>query len=93
VLKVSDVNKLIVPVSENNENKYCVHNEEIFDVIPLIINTIDCSLTGLINNINTYHYSLIYHISLNRIICYLYCPIRRAFYILSGKCIKCPGIV
>jgi hypothetical protein len=33
VLKVSDVNKLIVPVSENNEIKYYVHNEELFDVI------------------------------------------------------------
>jgi hypothetical protein len=33
VLKVSNVNKLIVPVSENNEMKYYVHNEELFDVI------------------------------------------------------------
>jgi hypothetical protein len=33
VLKVTDVNKLIVPVSENNEIKYYVHNEELFDVI------------------------------------------------------------
>jgi hypothetical protein len=32
-LKVSDVNNLIVPVSENNEMKYYVHNEELFDVI------------------------------------------------------------
>jgi hypothetical protein len=28
VLKVSEVNKLVVPVSENNEIKYYVHNEE-----------------------------------------------------------------
>jgi hypothetical protein len=33
VLKISDVNKLIVPVSENNEVIYYVHNEELFDVI------------------------------------------------------------
>lgn len=33
VLKVSDVNMLIVPVSENNEIKYYVHNEDLFDVI------------------------------------------------------------
>jgi hypothetical protein len=33
VLKVSDINKLIVSVSENNEIKYYVHNEELFDVI------------------------------------------------------------
>jgi hypothetical protein len=33
VLKVSDVNKLIVPVSENNEIKYYIHNEDLFDVI------------------------------------------------------------
>jgi hypothetical protein len=33
VLKVSDVNKLIVPVFENNEIKYYVNNEELFDVI------------------------------------------------------------
>jgi hypothetical protein len=33
VLKVSDVNKLIVPVSENNEIKYYAHNEELFDII------------------------------------------------------------
>jgi hypothetical protein len=33
VLKVSDVNKLNVPVSENNKIKYYVHNEELFDVI------------------------------------------------------------
>jgi hypothetical protein len=30
VLKVSDVNKLIVPVSENNEIKYYVHNSSFF---------------------------------------------------------------
>jgi hypothetical protein len=33
VLKVSDVNKLVVPVSENNEIKYYVHNEKLFDII------------------------------------------------------------
>jgi uncharacterized protein YjaZ len=33
VLKVSDINKLIVPVSENNEIKYYVHNEELFNII------------------------------------------------------------
>jgi hypothetical protein len=33
MLKVSDVNKLTVPVSENNEIKYYVYNEELFDVI------------------------------------------------------------
>jgi hypothetical protein len=33
VLKVFVVNKLIVPVYENNEIKYYVHNEELFDVI------------------------------------------------------------
>jgi hypothetical protein len=36
VLKVSDVNKLIIPVSENNEIKYYVHNEELFDVIHVV---------------------------------------------------------
>jgi hypothetical protein len=35
----------------------------------------------LINNINTCHYSLIYHISLNHIICYLYCPIYEWYFI------------
>jgi hypothetical protein len=34
VLKVFDVNKLIVSVSENNDIKYYVHNEELFDIIP-----------------------------------------------------------
>jgi hypothetical protein len=33
LLKASDVNKLIVPVSENNKMKYYVHNKELFDVI------------------------------------------------------------
>lgn len=33
VLKIADVNKLIVLVYENNEIKYYVHNEELFDVI------------------------------------------------------------
>jgi len=33
VLKVTDINKLIAPVSDNNEIKYYVHNEELFDVI------------------------------------------------------------
>lgn len=33
VLNVANVNKLIVPVSENNEIKYYVHDEELFDII------------------------------------------------------------
>ena len=33
MLKVSDVDKLIVPVTENNEIKYYVHNEELFEII------------------------------------------------------------
>jgi len=33
VLKVAVINKLIVPLSDNNEIKYYVHNEELFDVI------------------------------------------------------------
>lgn len=33
VLKISDINKLIVPVFENNEIKNYVHNEDLFVVI------------------------------------------------------------
>lgn len=33
VLNVANVNKLIVPLSENNEIKYYVHDEELFDII------------------------------------------------------------
>ena len=33
MLKVSDVNKLIISVSKNNEIKYYIHNKELFDVI------------------------------------------------------------
>jgi len=33
VLKVADINQLIVPVSDNNEIKYYVRNEELFDAI------------------------------------------------------------
>lgn len=35
VLRIADVHKLIVPVSEYKENKYYKHNEKLFDVIKL----------------------------------------------------------
>lgn len=36
MLKVADINKLIAPVSDNNEIKYYVHNEELKMYIILI---------------------------------------------------------